>query len=310
MQHLQGRYSRRFNRRWSRTGPLWQSRYQARLITDQDYFETVLMYVHLNPVKAGLVDDPVDYAFSGHREIMGKVKNPLVDVDVALVSFGDTVKKARRYYSDRVKAGLDDDTEDRLLRSLRPLPSWDRDLKADEPVFTDELGRSSGLERPHLEAAHLLPNTDYFRELTPDDRAARALWSGHLLDAAAGCGLVFLDPDIGIEVRSTPAGRKGSSKYAYSRELSALFAHGASLLVYQHFARVPRELYTESKTRQLGSTLGVHRVFTFTTSHVLFLLAPQPGHEQLLAAAAELAAQRWRGQVRFRAWVTPAGTPS
>ena len=156
MQHLQGRYSRRFNHRWKRTGPLWQSRYKARLIADQGYLEQVLMYVHLNPVRAGLVDDPGDYVFSGHREIIGKVKNPLADVDLALVSFGDTVKKARRHYRDRINAGLDDDTQGRMFRGLRLFPSRDRDLEADEPVFIDELGRSSGLERPRLEADRFL----------------------------------------------------------------------------------------------------------------------------------------------------------
>ena len=41
MQYLQGTYSRRFNRRWRRTGPLWQSRYQARVIDDQESFDRV-----------------------------------------------------------------------------------------------------------------------------------------------------------------------------------------------------------------------------------------------------------------------------
>ncbi len=41
MQYVQGTFSRRFNRRWRRTGPLWQSRYQARVIDNQDYFDQV-----------------------------------------------------------------------------------------------------------------------------------------------------------------------------------------------------------------------------------------------------------------------------
>jgi REP element-mobilizing transposase RayT len=57
MKHLQGTYSRTFNRRWRRSGPLWQSRYQARLVEDQQYLNQVIIYIHLNPVRAGLVDD-------------------------------------------------------------------------------------------------------------------------------------------------------------------------------------------------------------------------------------------------------------
>lgn len=43
MQYLQGIYSLRFNRRWRRTGPLWQSRYQARIIDDQESYDRVMV---------------------------------------------------------------------------------------------------------------------------------------------------------------------------------------------------------------------------------------------------------------------------
>ena len=56
---LQGGFSRSFNQRRRRTGPVWQSRYQARLVDDQRYFDQLVVYVHLNPVRAGLVEDPI-----------------------------------------------------------------------------------------------------------------------------------------------------------------------------------------------------------------------------------------------------------
>ena len=57
MRTLQGGYSRAFNRRWGRTGPLWQSRYQTRLVDSQRYLVQLVFYIHLNPVRAGLVED-------------------------------------------------------------------------------------------------------------------------------------------------------------------------------------------------------------------------------------------------------------
>jgi REP element-mobilizing transposase RayT len=66
---LQGQFSRSFNRRWSRSGSLWQSRYHAKLIDEQRYLSQVVLYIHLNPVRAGLTEDPSDSVFSGHREI-------------------------------------------------------------------------------------------------------------------------------------------------------------------------------------------------------------------------------------------------
>ena len=53
MQFLQGRFSRDFNRRWGRTGPLWQSRYKAKVIDEPGYLPRVIQYIHLNPVRAG-----------------------------------------------------------------------------------------------------------------------------------------------------------------------------------------------------------------------------------------------------------------
>ena len=104
---LQGQFSRSFNRRWSRSGSLWQSRYQAKLIDEQQYLSQVVLYVHLNPVRAGLTEDPVDYVFSGHREIVNASRDPLVDMDDALLSFGETRRQARRAYFAGIRAGCD-----------------------------------------------------------------------------------------------------------------------------------------------------------------------------------------------------------
>ncbi len=156
MHYVQGTFSRRFNRRWRRTGPLWQSRYQARVIDDQRYFDQVMVYVHLNPIRAGLTDDPVDYEFSGHRELMRRVKNPLVDVDKAFLGFGDSLRAARRQYSARIRAGIDDNDFVVSQGHLELLPERDRDLDASEPIFIDELGRSTGLERPSLDVGRYL----------------------------------------------------------------------------------------------------------------------------------------------------------
>jgi len=93
--YLQGTFSRRFNRRRGRTGALWQSRYHAKPIHQQRYLDRVVLYIHLNPVTGGLVDDPSDHVFCGHREIAKRLRDPLIDADEALLSFGETEKAAR-----------------------------------------------------------------------------------------------------------------------------------------------------------------------------------------------------------------------
>jgi putative transposase len=156
MRTLQGGFAKAFNRRWGRSGPLWQSRYQTRLVDSQRYTEQLIFYIHLNPVRAGLVDDPVTYVFSGHREMVGRVSEPLLDVDDALLSFGDTTKTARRTYLKRLNAALAD--EERSEVSER-LPWWkpERELKpATGRAHVDVLGRSTGLERRPLEAGEFV----------------------------------------------------------------------------------------------------------------------------------------------------------
>lgn len=156
MRTLQGGFSKAFNRRWGRTGPLWQSRYQARVVDSQQYFDQLVFYIHLNPVRAGLVEDPEKYAFSGHRELLGKVRGPLLDVDDVLLTFGKTTKSARRTYLKRMNAALA--AEERAEVSER-LPWWtpERELRSTaDRAYVDELGRSTGRERRPLETADFI----------------------------------------------------------------------------------------------------------------------------------------------------------
>ena len=126
---LQGGFSRSFNRRWRRSGPVWQSRYQTRVVDDQRYFDQLMMYVHLNPVRAGIVKDPGDHACSGHRELLGRVREPLVDVDEALSGFGETLRGARRAYLARIAAALEEETGEQVRlkapRRVEPTASCD-----------------------------------------------------------------------------------------------------------------------------------------------------------------------------------------
>ena len=155
LHHLQGRFSQRFNRGRGRTGALWQSRYQAKLVDEQTYLDRLILYIHLNPVRAGVVSEPADHVFCGHREMVKRVRNPVIDVDEALLSFGKTERAARRTYVSAVRAACDDGSLSAFSASPR---DWvwlkpDRDLGRDGSApYIDELGRSTGRERPRVSA--------------------------------------------------------------------------------------------------------------------------------------------------------------
>jgi REP element-mobilizing transposase RayT len=74
MKELKERFSRWFNKRHGRRGSLWQERYRSVLVEDGEALRTMAAYIDLNPVRAGLVDDPKDYRWCGYAEALGGSK--------------------------------------------------------------------------------------------------------------------------------------------------------------------------------------------------------------------------------------------
>ncbi|NEP16125.1 MAG: transposase [Leptolyngbya sp. SIO4C1] len=61
-------YTKAINRRYRRCGSLFQGRFQAIHVAKEDYLFTLTRYIHLNPVKAKLVQRPEDWEFSSYQE--------------------------------------------------------------------------------------------------------------------------------------------------------------------------------------------------------------------------------------------------
>jgi len=72
MKELKQRFTRWFNRQHSRKGTLWEERYRSVLVEGAaSTLATVAAYVDLNPVRAGIVENPEDYSWSGYAEACG-----------------------------------------------------------------------------------------------------------------------------------------------------------------------------------------------------------------------------------------------
>lgn len=121
MRSLQQRVTRRVNARQRVFGSLWQGRYKAKMVDTQRYLDQLLVYIHLNPITAGMVADPADYRWSGHSEILGRVRNPICGVDEVLRLFGTTRRKARAAYVRQLRA---DKEEAWLGEGPGHLPWW------------------------------------------------------------------------------------------------------------------------------------------------------------------------------------------
>lgn len=67
MKNVGETYVRYFNRRYQRTGGLYEGRFRSFPIDTERYWFTCMRYVELNPTRAGIVTGPADYRWSSHR---------------------------------------------------------------------------------------------------------------------------------------------------------------------------------------------------------------------------------------------------
>jgi putative transposase len=67
MQHLGRHYVRYFNRKYQRTGTLFEGRFKSCIVQQSRYFLVCQRYIELNPVRAGIVRNPADYIWSSYR---------------------------------------------------------------------------------------------------------------------------------------------------------------------------------------------------------------------------------------------------
>jgi len=181
MSSIHTKVSKNFNARYRVYGPFWQGRYKARLVETPEYLRQLLLYIHLNPVTAGIVDKPDEYVWSGHREIVRRFKNPFVDPDDLLLAFDETGTAARKAYLRSIRFAVDEEWMDGAPGNLPWWPlgrPWKEDreeelrMKPGTP-FIDELGRSIALERPWLTPDDYIERTLRVLEITRKEVAGR-----------------------------------------------------------------------------------------------------------------------------------------
>ena len=109
MRRLLTGYAVSFNLRHRRHGQLFQNRYKSFLCQEDPYFLELTRYIHLNPLRAGIVADMEsldNYPFSGHSVLMGNQKLSWQSTDPVLKMFGTHEKTARRKYREFVQKGI------------------------------------------------------------------------------------------------------------------------------------------------------------------------------------------------------------
>jgi REP element-mobilizing transposase RayT len=68
VKRISGSYVFWYNKKYERCGHLFQERYKSEAVENDEYFLTVLRYIHQNPIKAGMVKDISAYKWSSYNE--------------------------------------------------------------------------------------------------------------------------------------------------------------------------------------------------------------------------------------------------
>ncbi len=96
MKNVNWKYTMYYNKKYDKVGHLFQGRYYSDIISSDSHLLQTSKYIHLNPVKAGIVKKPIQYPWSSYGIFMGVIKNNLVAEDNILNIFQDSNKNVNR----------------------------------------------------------------------------------------------------------------------------------------------------------------------------------------------------------------------
>ena len=98
MQSLGRQYVRYFNFNYQRTGTLWEGRFKACLVQEEDYLLHLYRYIELNPVRAGMVEQPSDYSWSSYQiNALGKASELCTAHPLYLALGVDSIERQSNY---------------------------------------------------------------------------------------------------------------------------------------------------------------------------------------------------------------------
>jgi hypothetical protein len=118
MQTLQFTYSQYYNRRYDKTGHVFQGRYQAIVCDQEAYLLELVRYLHLNPARTRTPLSPWTYRWSSHAVYVGRSSPVQVSTTAVLGSFHRQVGPARRAYLRFMQDGLAHGHQDRFYQTV------------------------------------------------------------------------------------------------------------------------------------------------------------------------------------------------
>lgn len=147
IQRISSSYVFWYNRKYERSGHLFQGRFKSESVEDDNYLRTVLRYIHHNPIKAGLCKRPRDYQWSSYNEYISKPK--IIDRSPCLSSFSEDALMAIELFKDfnnqdsdenyldfeNFNKLTDDEVRERIkkmdIKNIDEISKYNRDMRND-----------------------------------------------------------------------------------------------------------------------------------------------------------------------------------
>ena len=144
MQYLGRLYVRYFNRRYNRTGTLFEGRFKSCLVQSRRYLLACQRYIELNPLRAGMVCDPADYVWSSYRaHALGKSAK-LWQPHAEYLALGQTQASRSHAYRALFNNELDSDVVTDIRQALNT------GLVLGNERFRKEIEQLTGQRQHHL----------------------------------------------------------------------------------------------------------------------------------------------------------------
>ena len=161
--HLGQRYVQYFNRRYERSGTLWEGRPHSCLVDSARYVLACYRYIERNPVRAGMVPAAAMYEWSSHNANAGRVSDPALSPHIEYLALSSEPPARCAAYEQLFQA--DDDPQ--LLAEIRDATN------GGYPLLGEQLKASLAIPKCRLQRRKPGPAPD--EERANDDR-----WTAHL----------------------------------------------------------------------------------------------------------------------------------
>jgi REP-associated tyrosine transposase len=152
MKHVSQRYVQYINKKYHRSGTLWEGRFRSCLTQEEKYVIACYRYIELNPVRAGLVKDPSDYPWSSFRANALGETNALITPHKLYEGLGQNLEERQAAYRDLFRTPVNDETINEIRQATNGnFALGDEKFKEQIESLLDRRARPGRTGRPRKE---------------------------------------------------------------------------------------------------------------------------------------------------------------